>query len=157
MATTPQLDEQGVFVSRPLPRSRAWLALIFLGAGMLSIGGVIEFATGSPMIAGQGASSYFSMLFAFHAAAFSGAALIGAFPALAVRPVKVVWLGLVVAAYAGAFLVWRSHPNAGAMAQWIERMPPYLPALAPLLAGILWRNNALLEEDTGGGLPHSPE
>lgn len=139
-------EPSGIFAARPLPRSRAWLALIFLGAGLLSVGGAIEFATGSPMTAGQGVSSYFAMLFAFHAVAFCGAALLGAFPALAVPAIKALWLAAVLATYAGAFAVWRSHPDAGTAAQWIDRLPTYLPAVAPLAAGLLWRNHAIAED-----------
>jgi len=147
METAPHPDDSGVFVARALPQSRAWLSLIFLGSGVLSIGGVIEFATGSPMTAGQGVSNYFAVLFAFHSAAFCGAALIGTFPALAVPRVKAVWLVSVAVLYAAAFAVWRGHPSAGGIAQWFALTPPYLPALAPLAAGALWRNNAVLEVD----------
>lgn len=145
MEIEPQAETDGIFAARPLPRSRAWLALIFLGAGLLSVGGVIEFATGSPMTTGQGAASYFTMLFAFHAAAFLGAALIGAFPALAKPAVKALWLVAVLAAYCGAFAMWRSHPDAESLAQWLERSPAYLPAVAPLLTGVLWRRGTLAD------------
>ncbi len=103
------------------------------------------------MTAGQGVSRYFAVLFAFHSAAFCGAALIGALPALAVRWVKAIWLALVLVLYAAAFAVWRGHPNAGGIAQWLALMPPYLPALAPILAGVLWRNYAVLEVEAAAG------
>ncbi len=142
----PQRDDAGVFVSRPLPSSRAWLALIFLGTTLLSIGGTIEYLTGSPMIEGQGVGRYFATVFGFHAAAFGGSALIGALPALAVRSVKIGWLFVVVALYIGAFFTWLDHPNAGSAADWLRLSIHYVPALLPIAAGCLWGNNAVLEE-----------
>ncbi len=138
MTGDTQSDDSGVFVARPLPRSRAWLALIFLGSGLLSIGGVIEFATGSPMTEGQGASSYFAILFGFHAAVFCGAAALGAFPALAMRGVKIAWLVLVVVLYGAAFATWRGLANDGSVSQWFSLTPHYVVALLPLLCGVLW-------------------
>ncbi len=140
-------DEAGVFVARPLPRSRAWLALIFLGSGLLSIGGAIEFTTGSPMTEGQGESSYFALLFGFHAVVFCGAAAIGAFPALAMRAVKVIWMMLVATLYVAAFAVWRGNASAPSAAQWVALAPQYLVAVLPLACGMLWRNYAVLETD----------
>lgn len=142
--------DQRVFIARALPRARAWLALIFLGAGLLSVGGAIEFGTGSPMTAGQGVASYFAALFGFHAVVFCGAALIGAFPALAVRSVKVVWLAACAVLYAIAFWSWRSHPGSESLAQWLSLSPTYLPALLPIAAGCLWGNRAVhIEEQSG--------
>jgi hypothetical protein len=141
-------DDSAIFVARPLPRLRAWLALIFLGAGLLAIGGAIEFSTGSPMTAGQGASSYFAVLFGFHAAAFCGAAAIGAFPAIAVRPTKIVWLLLLALLYAAAFAVWRAHPSATSIAQWLSLSPHYAPALLPLVCGLSWGSAVAAETDS---------
>ncbi len=143
-----QSDQSGVFVARPLPRSRAWLALIFLGAGLLSVGGVIEFATGSPMTEGQGVSSYFAVLFGFHAAVFLGAAGIGALPALALRGVKAAWLLVAAVLYAAAFALWSRHPSAGSITQWLELTPHYAVALLPLLCGVLWGAQAASEDDS---------
>ena len=144
--------DQRVFVARPLPRSRAWLALIFLGAGLLSVGGAIEFATGSPMTEGQGVSSYFAALFGFHAVVFCGAALIGALPALAVPVVKAVWLLVCAALYGVAFWLWRSHPGARGLAEWLALSATYAPALLPLAAGCLWGNWAV-RADGGDASP----
>ena len=142
--STPS-DETGVFVAHPLPRSRAWLALIFLGSGLLSLGGAIEFTTGSPMTEGQGSSSYFAALFGFHALVFCGASLIGAFPALAVRGVKAIWLVGVLGLYVWAFSVWRQHAGEAPLSQWFGLYQHYLVALLPLACGILWRNYAVAE------------
>lgn len=149
MENPTQQGADGVFVSRPLPRSRAWLALIFLAASLLSVGGTIEFSSGSPMTAGQGVASYWAIFFAFHAIAFGGAALIGAFPALAVRAVKALWLVLAAGLYVAAFIVWHGHPNVGSLGDWLRLAPPYLPALAPLLAGSLWGNHAIDDGENG--------
>ncbi len=143
MENPTEQGADGVFVSLPLPRSRAWLALVFVAASLLSVGGTIEFWSGSPMTAAQGVSSYWAVFFAFHAIAFGGAALIGAFPALAVRPSKALWLALVAGLYAAAFAVWHGHPGAGSLRGWLHLAPPYLPALVPLVAGCLWGNHAL--------------
>jgi hypothetical protein len=141
-------DDSALFVARPLPRLRAWLALIFLGSGLLSIGGAIEFSTGSPMTAGQGVSSYFAVLFGFHAAAFCGAAAIGAFPAIAVRATKIVWLLLLALLYAAAFALWREHPSATSIEQWISLSRYYAPALLPLACGLSWGSAAVAEADS---------
>ncbi len=147
MAEQVQSDDSGVFASRALPRSRAWLSLVFLGAALLSIGGAIEFATGSPMTEGQGVASYWAVVFSFHGVVFTGATLIGMFPALAVRPLKLLWLVACAALYVAAFLVWRSHAGGAGVATWLRLSPPYLPALLPLCAGLLWRNRAVFVEE----------
>jgi hypothetical protein len=147
MAEQRQSDDSGVFASRALPRSRAWLSLVFLGAALLSIGGAIEFATGSPMTEGQGVASYWAVVFSFHGVVFTGATLIGMFPALAVRPLKLLWLVGCAALYVAAFLVWRSHAGDAGTGTWLRLSAPYLPALLPLCAGLLWRNRAVLVEE----------
>jgi ABC-type spermidine/putrescine transport system permease subunit I len=129
------------FSAVPLPRSRAWLALIFAAAAFLSLGGMLEYGAGSPMTQGQGVASYWLAFFGFHAAAFGGAALLGAFPALTARVAKAVWLGAVVAAYVTAFLIWRASQNeaqAASALAWLSHWRGYAPALLPLLCGLLW-------------------
>ena len=136
-AETPDRSE-GVFVARPLPRLRAWMSLIFLAICLLSVGGSIEFLTGSPMTEGQGVWSYFAALFAFHAIVFGGAAMIGAFPALAVKAVKAIWLIAVVLAYAVAFFVWRSFAVDALLADWLQLWAHYLPAVPAVMSGVGW-------------------
>jgi len=147
MVEQRQSDDSGVFASRALPRSRAWLSLSFLGAALLSSGGAIEFATGSPMTEGQGVASYWAVVFSFHGMVFTGATLIGMFPALAVRPLKLLWLLACAALYVVAFAVWRSHAGGAGIGTWLGLSGPYLPALVPLCAGVLWRNRAVLVEE----------
>jgi len=138
------------FSAVPLPRSRAWLALIFAAAAFLSLGGMLEYGSGSPMTKGQGVATYWLAFFGFHAAAFGGAALLGAFPAIATRAAKTAWLIAVVAAYGTAFLVWRASQNEATTLTtlaWLSHWRGYVPALLPLLCGALWGRAAAAEEE----------
>ena len=129
------------FASVPLPRSRAWLALIFAAAAFLSVGGMLEYGSGSPMTQGQGVASYWLVFFGFHAVAFGGAALFGAFPGLAFRAAKIVWLLAVAALYGAAFFIWRANqgeaPTLSTLA-WLSHWRTYVLALLPLLCGLSW-------------------
>ncbi len=142
--------ETGVFVARPLPRLRAWMALIFLATALLAVGGAIEFATGSPMTEGQGVSTYFAVVFALHAVAFGGAAMIGAFPALARRWLKLPWLAAVAALYLLAFFIWRAHAEPAESSMWFGLSAHFAPALLPLVAGALWASDSVAVEDVRG-------
>ncbi len=139
----------GVFAAVPLPRSRAWSALIFAAAAFLSIGGMLEYGSGSPMTQGQGVASYWMVFFAFHAVAFGGAALLGSFPALAGRASKAIWVLAVAALYGVAFFIWRANQSEAqtlTTLAWLSHWRTYVPALLPLLCGLLWGPSPAADE-----------
>jgi hypothetical protein len=132
----------GVFRSEPLARARAMTSVVFFAAALLSAGGMLEFATGSPSANAARVASYWAWFFAFNFATFGGAALLGAFPGLARAAVKIVWALLVAALYAAAFAVWRSGSRELPLSAWFAHSRAYVPAGIAFVIGLLWRGHA---------------
>jgi hypothetical protein len=124
-----------------LPRLRASLTVLFAAAALLSVGGLLEYGTGSPDVGRTSAGSYWSAFFAFNALAFGGAALLGGLPVLATRPVKLAWIALLSVLYALTFVAWLAPQDMGlltALAAWAKKLPGQLPAAAAIASGLLW-------------------
>jgi hypothetical protein len=122
-----------------LPRWRAIFAIVCAAAAFLCAGGMLEYGTGGPEARAATAAGYWALLFAVHVAAFGGAGLIAAFPALARAPIKLGWLAVTLLLYALAFTTWRAHQpgDSAALAEWLARAPAYAPAAAAILIGLL--------------------
>jgi hypothetical protein len=120
-----------------LPRWRAIFALVCAAAAFLCAGGMLEYGTGSPETQGTAAATYWALLFALHVAAFGGAGLVAAFPALARLPIKLGWLALVAALYGLAFSAWHQHQPAATLSDWLARWPAYAAAAAATLIGLV--------------------
>jgi hypothetical protein len=138
MSDSPQPSLTHVFESLPLSRARAYLSLTFGGLTLLLIGGVLSYASGSPDVHGS-VSTYWTVFFTFHALAFAGAALFGAFPRLTSWPVKLGWLVIVLIALAAALAI-RSAAlvEAGATSTPSTALGSYAVALLPVLVGLWW-------------------
>ena len=136
-----------VFEPLPLSRGRAYVSLTFGGLALLLIGGVLSYASGSPDVHGT-VSTYWTVFFTFHALAFGGAALLGAFPRAARWPIKVGWLVVLLIALAAAIAI-RSNASSqmGPAAASAFALGPYVVALLPVLTGLLWS----AEQSAGGG------
>jgi hypothetical protein len=154
----PSLAE--LFRVAPLPRWRAVFALICAAAAFLSIGGMLEYGTGSPETRGSVAASYWALLFALHVVAFGGAGLIAAFPALARPPIKLGWIAAVALVYALAFAAWYRHQpqHAASLSEWLARWPAYFPAALAVVVGLLlpvaWlEEHDNVDGDVGSGRP----
>jgi len=147
----PPLAE--LFRVAPLPRWRAVFALICAAAAFLSIGGTLEYGTGSPETSGSVAASYWALLFALHVVAFGGAGLIAAFPALARLPIKLGWIAAVAVVYALAFVAWYRHQpeHAASLGEWLARWPAYSPAALALLVGLALPAAWLEDDESGDG------
>jgi hypothetical protein len=125
----------------PLPRGRAVLTVVFAGAALLAAGGMLEFGSGSPATQATAAGSYWAVFSGLNLLAFGGAALLGGFPRLAIRPIKAVWAVALLALYGVAFSIWYHHMPGGAgsvFSRWASHFPPYVPAALAALAGLLW-------------------
>lgn len=129
-----------LFEPLPVSRSRAMVTIVFAGLALLALGGALSYASDSPDLHGGGTrTAYWSLLFLFHALAFGGAALIGAFPRLARPLVKLGWVGtLALVCAAGVTVRWGSVTTV-TMEAWSAGFRLYLPAIVPLLAGLWWR------------------
>ena len=87
-APAPHTDPRraGTVARRAVPRRAAARAgarsspLICAAAAFLSIGGTLEYGTGSPETSGSVAASYWALLFALHVVAFGGAGLMRRVP-----------------------------------------------------------------------------
>lgn len=132
------------FEPLPLPRWRAILSISCAGVALLSAGAMLEYATGSPATLGKGAGPYWSLFFAFNLVAFAGTGLLGAFPRLATRAVKLFWGLCLLALYVAAFAVWIEGQSVS-LNDWLARTPTYLPGLAIATIGLLLSGNALEE------------
>lgn len=122
----------------PLPRSRAYLSLIFAALALLLFGGVLSYASGSPDLHGR-VSSYWTVFFTFHAVAFGGAALFGAFPRLGQPQVKIAWVSTLAVILAVALgLRWSATGEALAAPGLWSAVRGYAPALVPVICGLLW-------------------
>jgi hypothetical protein len=133
-----------VFEPLPLSRGRAYLSLTFGGLALLLIGGVLSYASGSPDVHGT-VSNYWTVFFTFHALAFGGAALLGAFPRVARWPMKLGWLAILMIALAAAITIRSTASSHMASA---FTMGPYAVALVPILAGLLWSAEQTAAGDT---------
>jgi hypothetical protein len=133
------------FEAIPLPRWRAILSISCAGMALLSAGAMLEYATGSPATAGKGAGPYWSLFFAFNLVAFAGTGLLGAFPRIATRGVKLVWGLSLLALYVAAFTVWIGGQSVSAN-DWFVRTPTYLPGFIIAAIGLLLSGNALQSE-----------
>jgi len=125
----------------PLPRGRAVLTVVFAGAALLAAGGMLEFGGGSPATQGTAAAAYWAVFFGLNLLAFGGAALLGGFPRLAIRPIKAIWAVALLALYGVAFSIWYHHIPGGTgsvFSRWVSHFPPYVPAALAALAGLLW-------------------
>jgi len=149
MPSSRQAPLVGLFEPLPLPRSRAYLSLTFGALALLLIGGVLSYASDSPDLRGGGANGpYWSLFFSFHALAFGGAALLGAFPRLCRPAVKLAWSFLVVG-LAGLALMIRLRGSVGPpTVDWSLALRPYLPALIPLAAGVFWGSYSESRQDS---------
>lgn len=134
-----------VFEPLPLSRGRAYLSLTFGGLALLLIGGVLSYASGSPDVHGT-VSTYWTVFFTFHALAFGGAALLGAFPRVARWPIKLGWLVVLLVALAAAIAI---RSNASSHMASAFSLGPYAVALLPVLAGLLWS----AEQSAAAGTP----
>jgi hypothetical protein len=112
---------------------------------LLSAGALLEYATGSPATVGKGAGPYWSLFFAFHLAAFGGTGLLGAFPRIATRKVKLVWSLSLLALYIAAFAVWIGGQSVST-SDWLARTPTYLPGFVIAGVGLLLSRNTLESE-----------
>lgn len=124
-----------------LGRLRSALTVLYLGAAFLAIGGFLEQWSAVRNADQVLVNRYWLLFFALHSVAFGGAALIGALPQLAVRPIKWLWTGLLLVLYALAFATWlESRPSdlLLTLAAWAAKQPVYLPAAIALLSGLLW-------------------
>ena len=137
-----------LFEPVPLPRARAVITIVFATAALLSAGGVLEFASGSPSAVGTTATGYWTLFFGVHLAAFGGAAMLGGFPRIARPPVKIAFGVLVAGMYVAAFSVWRQHQtDGGSLGSWLARSPAYAPAAIALAIGLVWGPTAVVEEE----------
>lgn len=112
---------------------------------LLSAGAMLEYATGSPATVGKGAGPYWSLFFAFNLAAFAGTGLLGAFPRIATRRVKSLWVSVLLALYVAAFAVWSSGHSASA-GDWFARTPTYVPGAVVSAIGLLLSRHTLESE-----------
>lgn len=138
-----------------LPRTRASLTVLFAAAALLAAGGFLEYGTGSPDAGESIAVGYWSALFAFHAFAFGGAALIGGLPVLATRPLKFCWGVLLSMLYGLTFAAWLAPQEMNlsvALVAWARKLPAQMPAAAAIVSGLLWTD---LGTRRGNGPPHS--
>jgi len=130
------------FEPMPLPRGRAFASVSFAAFAFLSFAGVLSFSTASPdTMGGLAAAPYWASVFAFHFAAFLGAALIGAFPRLARRDLKLAWVAVTALLAVGGLLSWAlQRPSGAPLAPggWIG----YLPGVAALVVGCSFRELA---------------
>jgi hypothetical protein len=131
-----------VFEPLPLSRARAYLSLTFGGLALLLIGGVLSYASGSPDVHGT-VSTYWTVFFSFHALAFGGAALLGAFPRVARWPVKLGWLLVLLVVLVAAVAIRAGAAGAFALG-------PYAVALLPVSTGLWWRGEPPQEADRPG-------
>src|SRR5512145_739721 len=99
MSDQPPHSLAHTFEPLPLSRGRAYLSLTLGALALLFVGGVLSYASGSPDVHGS-VSTYWTVLFTFYGLAFGGAALLGAFPRLARRSIKLAWLVLLLVAFA---------------------------------------------------------
>lgn len=130
------------FEPLPLPRGRAYLSLTFGGLALLLLGGVLSYASGSPDVHGS-VSTYWTVFFTFHALAFGGAALFGAFPRLTRWPIKLAWVGALLVALAIALAIRASAANDAAAAQAASSTwKQYAAALLPIVVGLWWGPHA---------------
>lgn len=130
------------FEALPLPRWRAILSISCAGMALLSAGAMLEYATGSPATVGRGAGPYWSLFFAFNLAAFGGTGLLGAFPRIATRRVKLWWGLSLLGLYVAALAVWVGGQDASA-GEWLARTPTYLPGVIIALIGFLLSRNTV--------------
>ena len=146
---TPADQSAGIFRAATLPRWRAVFAIVCAAGAFLCAGGVLEYGTGSPETNGTAAAGYWAWVFAVYVAAFGGAGLIAAFPALARAPVKLGWLLCTLALYALAFTTWWNHQPAGANAlrEWLTRAPAYAAAAIVTLIGLALPFESTMDED----------
>jgi hypothetical protein len=146
-----------VFRTGPISRLRATLTILFAGAAVLSAGGMLEYASGSPAAGTTRATAFWAVFFGLNLVAFGGAALLGALPPLTRPAVKSAWAVLVAVLYAVEFHLWsRSRPGgigAAALA-WFGGSPIHLPAALAVIAGLLWGSPAAADEPTPA-LPHA--
>jgi hypothetical protein len=103
---------------------------------LLSAGAMLEYATGSPATVGKGAGPYWSLFFAFNLVAFGGTAMLGAFPRIATRRVKLLWGMSLLAVYVTASAVWLGGPDSST-GEWFARAPIYLPGAVTAAVGLL--------------------
>jgi hypothetical protein len=132
----------------PLPRWRAGFALVCAAGAFLSAGGMLEYGTGSPETQGAVAATYWALLFALHVAAFGGAGLLAAFPALARAPIKLGWLAVVALVYGLTFAAWHQFQLDGAswLREWLARWPAYAPAAVAVLSGLALRSSGAAKD-----------
>lgn len=123
-----------VFEPLPLSRTRAYLSLTFGGLALLLIGGVLSYASGSPDVHGT-VSTYWTVFFSFHALAFGGAALLGAFPRVARWPIKLGWLVVLLVVLFAAIAI---RAGAAGEAGGAFALGPYAVALLPVLTALWW-------------------
>jgi hypothetical protein len=126
------------FEPLPLSRGRAYLSLTFGGLALLFVGGVLSYASGSPDVHGS-VSTYWTVLFSFYALAFGGAAVLGAFPRLARRPIKLAWLALLLAVFVAALAIRSMALSDAGVAVPPIALGQYAVALLPLAVGLWWR------------------
>ncbi len=140
-----------LFEPLPLPRWRAILALTCAAGALLSFGGALSYASGSPDIHGPSAPRYWAAFFAFYTVAFGGAAVFGAFPRLARASFKGGWL-LLTALVGAATLAIRFGVSGWPVSgdEWWSVLRLYAPALAAVFLGICWGNVSVEEEGAGG-------
>ena len=139
--TDPAAREEPTAPPVSLGRLRSALTVLYLGAAFLAIGGFLEQWSGVPNADQVLVNRYWLLFFALNSLAFGGAALIGALPQLAVRPIKWLWTGLLLVLYALAFSTWlESRPPdlLPTLAAWAAKLPAYLPAALSFLNGLLW-------------------
>jgi hypothetical protein len=128
-----------LFEPLPLPRWRAYLSLTFGALALLLVGGVLSYASGSPDVHGS-VSTYWTVLFTYHAVAFGGAALLGAFPRLARLPIKIAWLVALLCALIGATLIRAMAMREVGMTTTLpDAIVPYAAAVLPVVFGLWWR------------------
>lgn len=130
------------FEALPLPRWRAILSISCAGMALLSVGAMLEYATGSPATVGKGAGPYWSLFFAFNLVAFAGTGLLGAFPPLATRRLKWAWALSLLVLYLASFAVWVGGQTVSA-SDWFARTPTYLPGAGITVIGLLLSRNTL--------------
>jgi hypothetical protein len=109
---------------------------------LLSAGAMLEYATGSPATIGKGAGPYWSLFFAFNLVAFGGTGLLGAFPPIATRGVKLCWGLTLLALYVAAFAVWVGGQSVSA-SDWFARTPTYLPGIIIAVVGLFLSRNTV--------------